>query len=159
MKKIYVLFTVCGALLGAGAVLIGNSLFVSAQASASRGVTGVWFVKFPEAPFPYHMMTFNADGTVQQANPDAGDRHTSDSDGMGVWVKDGSKIKGKFVEVTADRSTHAFVSRGEIAFEFSLGKDENTLAGTAVANFYDEAGKLLQGPINATMTGQRVTLP
>jgi hypothetical protein len=159
MKKKYILFTVVGALLGAGAVLIGDGLLVPARASGSRGVTGVWVVKFPEAPFPYHMMTFNSDGTLQQANPDAGDRHTSDSDGMGVWVKDGNKIRGKFVEITADRGSHEFVSRGEIAFEISLGKDDNTLAGTALANFYDESGKLVQGPIHATMTGTRVTLP
>jgi hypothetical protein len=62
-------------------------------------------VKIPEAPFQYHMFVFNSDGTMQQANPDAGDPNTSDSNGMGVWVPDGHRIKGKFVEVTADRTT------------------------------------------------------
>jgi len=32
-------------------------------------IVGAWFVKDPDAPFPYHMYVFNADGTMQQANP------------------------------------------------------------------------------------------
>ena len=52
-----------------------------------------WLVKDPNAPFPYHMYVFNGDGTMQQANPDAGDSHGSDSDGKGIWVTDGERIK------------------------------------------------------------------
>jgi hypothetical protein len=44
-------------------------------------IVGAWFVKDPDAPFPYHMFVFNADGTMQQAYPDAGDPRSSDSDG------------------------------------------------------------------------------
>jgi len=29
------------------------------------------------APFPYHMYVFNADGTTQQANPDAQQPHSA----------------------------------------------------------------------------------
>lgn len=58
-------------------------------------VVGAWFVKDIHAPFPYHMYVFNADGTMQQANPDAGDPHASDSDGKGIWVADDDRIKGK----------------------------------------------------------------
>jgi len=94
---------------------------------------------------------------MQQANPDAGDPNTSDSDGKGIWVKDGNKIKGKFVEVTADRTTHAFVSRGEIAFDIAVDGDK--LAGSASARFYDEGNKITRQPISATLTGTRVTLP
>jgi hypothetical protein len=79
-------------------------------------IVGTWIVKTPEAPFPYHMFVFHADGTLVQSNPDAGDPNTSDSNGIGVWVMDATAIKGKFVEVTADRSTRQFVSRGEISF-------------------------------------------
>ena len=39
------------------------------------------------------MYVFNADGTMQQANPDAGDPSTSDSDGKGIWVADGNRIR------------------------------------------------------------------
>jgi hypothetical protein len=79
-------------------------------------VVGTWLVKISEAPFPYHMFVFHSDGTMQQSNPDAGDPNTSDSNGMGVWVAAADRIGGKFVEVTADRTTRRFVSRGEISF-------------------------------------------
>ena len=62
-------------------------------------------MKAPQAPFQYHMFVFHSDGTMEQANLDAEDPHTSDSNGMGVWVLDGDRIRGKFVEVTADRTT------------------------------------------------------
>jgi len=42
------------------------------------------------------MYVFNGDGTLQQANPDAGDPKSSDSDGKGIWVIDGDRIKGKW---------------------------------------------------------------
>jgi hypothetical protein len=32
-------------------------------------IVGTWLVKDSGAPFPYHMYVFNADGTLQQANP------------------------------------------------------------------------------------------
>jgi hypothetical protein len=53
---------------------------------------------------------------MQQANPDAGDLNSSHSIGEGVWVPDGDSIKGKFVEITADRTTRQVVSHGEISF-------------------------------------------
>lgn len=121
------------------------------------GIVGTWFVYDPGAPFKYHMYVFNADGTMQQANPDAGDARTSDSDGKGVWVADGNRIRGKFVEITADRDTHQFVSRGEISFEITV--DGDTFAGTSLARFYDLSGSLIQGPIPTSPSGKRVTLP
>lgn len=112
-----------------------------------------WFVKAPEAPFPYHMFVFNSDGTMQQANPDAGDPNTSDSNGMGVWIPDNDRIKGKFVEVTANRMTHHFVSRGEISF--SIEVNGNTFSSVASAFFYDAEGRRLRGPVAATLKGRR----
>lgn len=117
-------------------------------------IVGTWFVKTPEAPFPYHLFVFHADGTMLQTNPEAGDRNTSDSNGVGVWVVDGPNIKGKFVEIMADRTTHQFVSRGEISF--SLTVNGNTLDGTASASFYDVDGRRLREPLSATMEGQRI---
>ncbi|MGH8137789.1 MAG: hypothetical protein ACREVV_06280 [Steroidobacteraceae bacterium] len=111
-------------------------------------------MKTPEAPFQYHMFIFNSDGTMQQANPDAGDSNSSDSNGMGVWVPDGARIKGKFVEVTADRTTRQFVSRGEISFLIKV--TGNAFSGTASATFYDAGERQLRGPLAATLTGQRV---
>ena len=117
-------------------------------------VVGAWFVKIPEAPFQHHMFVFNSDGTMQQANPDAGDPNTSDSNGMGAWVPDGDKIKGKFVEITADRTTHKFVNRGEISFLVKV--TGNVFEGTASATFYDAEGQRSRGPLAATLEGHRV---
>jgi len=91
---------------------------------------------------------------MQQANPDAGDPNTSDSNGMGAWRTDGDRIKGQFVEVTADRATRQFAGRGEIAFSIKVIRD--TFTGTASANFYDAEGHSLRGPVAATLEGQRV---
>src|SRR5689334_22234407 len=111
----------------------------------SPAIVGAWFVKIPEAPFYYHMFVFHSDGTMQQTNPDAGDPSTSDSNGMGVWVPDSERIKGKFVEVTADRTTRRFVSRGEISFLIKVNGDAFT--GTASAIFDDPTGLRLRGPL------------
>jgi len=118
-------------------------------------VVGTWVVTIPEAPFPLHMFAFHADGTVQQSNPDAGDPNSSDSSAMGVWVAERDGIKGKIVEITADRTTRQFASRGDISF--SLNVNGNALSGTAVASFYDATGRRVRGPVQATMKGQRVT--
>jgi hypothetical protein len=126
----------------------------ASNAGNTSPIVGAWFVKIPEAPFPYHMFLFNADGTMQQANPEAGDPNTSDTNGMGVWVPDGDRIKGKFVEVMADRSTRQFASRGEISF--SIKVTGNAFSGTASAAFYDADGRRLGGPLGATLEGQRV---
>src|SRR5271168_854546 len=91
--------------------------------SKANPIVGAWFVKDPGAPFPYHMYVFNADGTMQQANPDAGDPHSSDSDGKGVWVADGDRIKGKWVEVIADRTSHKFTGRTEISYDVKVYAD------------------------------------
>ena len=82
--------------------------------------------------------------------------NTSDSNGMGVWAPDGGTIKGKFVEVTADRTTRQFVSRGEISFLIRV--NGNAFTGTASAIFYDADGRRLRGPLPATLEGQRIVL-
>ncbi|MDE1992446.1 MAG: hypothetical protein KGI75_08075 [Rhizobiaceae bacterium] len=129
----------------------------AADAAKTDPIVGVWVVKAADAPFPYHMFVFNADGTMQQANPDQGDEGTSDSDGKGIWAAKDGKIVGKFVEITADRATHKFASRGEISYEIAVSGE--TLTGTASASFYDENDKLQRGPFPTPLTGKRVTLP
>ena len=127
-------------------------------AGNSNPIVGTWFVRDPDAPFPYHMYVFNADGTMQQANPDAGDPHSSDSDGKGVWVRDGDFVKGKWVEVTADRATHKYTGRAEISFRVRVSAD--TFTGTISAGSYDVSGNLIDGPTKPTLLeGKRVTLP
>lgn len=118
-------------------------------------IVGTWFLRAPDAPFTRHMFVFNADGTMQQANPDAGNPDNSDSNGKGVWLREGDVIKGKFVEVTANRATAKFVSWGEISFKIT-GTD-NSLAATA--NFFDDNDQLLRGPFPTPLAGRRITLP
>jgi hypothetical protein len=62
--------------------------------------------------------------------------------------------QSKFVEVTADRTTRRFVSRGEISFLIQV--NGNVLSGSASAVFYDENGRQTKGPLIATLEGQRV---
>jgi hypothetical protein len=143
--------------LALGLAAQAGCVSVSVHERSTASIVGAWIVKYDKAPFPYHMQVFNADGTMQQANPDAGNPNESDSDGMGVWVAEGKRIRGKWVEIRADRATHAYIGRGEISFEATLSG--NTFAGTAKAMIYDPAGKLVAGPIDTPVSGERVTLP
>jgi hypothetical protein len=122
--------------------------------SDTAAIVGAWVVKAPEAPFPLHLFVFHADGTVQQSNPDAGDPNTSDSNLMGAWLPSGDGFKGRLVEITADRTTHQFASRGEISF--TLKVSGNAFSGTASAVFYDANGRPVTGPLQATLEGERV---
>jgi hypothetical protein len=87
------------------------------KGQVSSGIVGAWVVKIPDAPFPMHMFVFHSDGTVEQSNPDAGDPNASDSNLMGAWRAVGDEYRGKLVEITADRTTRQFATRGEISFE------------------------------------------
>jgi hypothetical protein len=131
---------------------------VPGKVSKLNPVVGAWYVKDTDAPFPYHMYVFNGDGTMQQANPDAGDPHASDSDGKGIWVTDGDRVRGKWVEVTADRATHKFTGRVEITYEFSVSGD--LFVGTSSARSYDANDILTAGPTApGPFGGKRVTYP
>jgi len=125
-----------------------------ASVGHEQAIVGTWVVRDSAAPFPVHMYVFNADGTMQQANPDAGDANTSDSDGKGVWVTEGGRIKGKWVEITADRATHKFAGRGEIAFSLSVEGD--VFDGTETAQFFDADDRMIGGSLASTLKGARV---
>jgi hypothetical protein len=130
----------------------------SAMSRVSDPIVGAWLVKDPNAPFPYHLYVFNADGTMQQANPDAGDAHGSDSDGKGIWRTSGTHVAGKWVEVVADRATHMYAGRLEISFEITVNGDAYT--GTETVRSYDAAGNLTASPATPEpLVGKRVTLP
>jgi len=125
--------------------------------SKANPIVGAWLVKDSAAPFPYHMYVFNADGTMQQANPDAGDPRTSDSDGKGIWIQDGDRIKGKWMEVVADRATHQFAGRMEISYGIKVNVD--TFSGSETVRSYSTNGALSEGPSSPTpIEGKRVTL-
>jgi hypothetical protein len=121
-------------------------------------IVGAWIVKDPAAPFPYHMYVFNADGTMQQANPDAGDPHASDSDGKGVWVARGGRIVGRWVEITADRGTRKYSGRTEITFVIFV--DGDALTGTESVKSYDAKENVTDVPAaGKRFEGRRVALP
>ncbi|HXS05295.1 MAG TPA: hypothetical protein VN723_00790 [Rhizomicrobium sp.] len=128
-----------------------------AVAAANNAIVGTWFIKDEKAPFPFHIYVFNADGTMQQTNPDAGDPRTSDSDGKGIWAAKGDHIVGKWVELTADRATHKFAGSLEIAFEAKVEGDR--LKGTRSALPLDTDWKPQGSPRQGSFTGRRVTLP
>lgn len=124
-------------------------------ASSNNPIVGTWVVHDAKAPFPMHMYVFNADGTMQQANPDAGDSHGSDSDGKGIWVVNGGHVRGKWIEVMADRDTHHFTGRGEYSFEILVLGDR--LNGNGTMRLFDTNSKSIGG-IPTTFTGERVML-
>ena len=129
----------------------------TSAAANPNAVVGVWIVRDETAPFPFHMYVFNADGTMQQANPDAGNARTSDSDGKGIWVAKGVRIVGKWVEITADRATHKFAGRLDLSFDLKV--DGDRLTGIRSAQPFDVDGKPSGGPFQGPFTGTRVTLP
>ena len=98
----------------------------------SNPVVGAWLVREVGAPFPYHMYVFNADGTMQQANPDAGDKTTSDSDGKGVWV---------------------------VKLSYDIAVKGNSFVGSATFRSYDVNGAMVDGRSHSTLSGERVALP
>ena len=118
-------------------------------------VVGVWVVRAPEAPFPDHVFTFHADGTMVQANPEAGNPASSDSVGMGVWRADGDVVRGRFVEVRADRASGRPGGTGVVAFEVRVTGDAFT--GRAEATFRDPEGGA-SGPHPTALAGTRFGL-
>jgi hypothetical protein len=70
------------------------------------------------------------------------------------WRSAGEEYQGNLVEITADRVTHKFASRGEIAFELKV--TGNAFTGTASAVFFDATGRRIKGPIRVQMEGDRV---
>lgn len=121
-------------------------------------IVGTWLVHDPNAPFPYHLYVFNSDGTMHQANPDAGDARSSDSDGKGAWLARGDRVEGKWVELLADRGTHQYTGRLEITFQLSVSGD--SLTASENAHVFDANGQPRPAPATAKpLTGKRVTVP
>lgn len=119
---------------------------------------GTWLVQDPNAPFPYHLYVFSADGTMHQANPDAGDPRTSDSDGKGVWRANGERVEVKWVELTADRTTHRYAGRLELTMQITVKGDSLTAFETV--KVFDATGGAATAPETPkALLGTRVTLP
>ncbi|WP_254205390.1 hypothetical protein [Nocardia alni] len=116
-------------------------------------IVGVWEVHAEGAPFEYHVMTFHADGTMLQSNPDHGNRTTSDSNGMGAWHADGPQVSGAFLEFTVDRKNPDAIHKGIVRFELTMRDNEFT--GSATAMFYEPTGTPTRGPLTSHLTGTR----
>jgi hypothetical protein len=119
-------------------------------------VVGVWEVNVGGAPFGPHLFTFHSDHTFLSSNPDAGDPSTSDSDGEGIWQDLGrNKVKGKFKEYDADRTSHQFV--GILTVTYTITVIGDTFTGNATATETAPDGTVLgSGP--ATFTATRMKL-
>ena len=128
----------------------------NAEQSRPQPIVGTWLVEDPNAPFPHHLYVFNADGTMHQANPDAGDPRTSDSDGKGAWELRGDRIEGKWVELMADRTTHQYAGRLEVTMQISVSGD--SLSATESVRVFDATGALAPAPATPKrLTGTRIT--
>lgn len=127
------------ALLFSGFAIIG--VWGCNEARTPNSVVGAWMVHHSAAPFSHHMYVFNADGTMQQANPDAGNART-----MEVRRDE-----------TGPRNACLHWPGGDISFDFAVNGD--ALTGSATARFFDPGGTLVEGPFETDMTGTRVTLP
>lgn len=125
------------------------------RAANDHKINGSWYVNAVGAPFQPHVMVFHDDNTLMIDNPEAGDPHTSDSVGVGPWDKTGpDTIKGKFVEVNADRTTNLFASNLVVTFTLTLTGD--TFTGPAEADYYDANWVHTDGPFPATLNGKRI---
>ncbi len=127
------------------------------DAARAHPIVGTWLVQDPNAPFPYHLDVFSGDGTMHQANPDAGDPRTSDSDGKGIWVARGEHIEGKWVELMADRTTHRYAGRLELTMQIDVRGD--SLTASEVAKVFDATGAPVPAPATPTLVrGARIML-
>ena len=70
----------------------------------------------------------------------------------------GGQIKGKWVEVLADRTTHQFAGRQEVTYDIWVIGDSYT--GTETVRSYDATGNSNAGPATpAQFEGKRVKFP
>ncbi len=128
------------------------------DAPRANPIVGTWLVQDPNAPFPHHLYVFNADGTMQQANPDAGNPRGSDSDGKGAWQARGDRTEAKWVELSADRTTHQYAGRLEFTMQITVKGDSLTAFETV--KVFDAAGAAAPAPETPKpLLGSRIRLP
>ena len=119
-------------------------------------VVGVWEVSVGNAPFGPHLFTFHSDHTFLSSNPDAGDPHTSDSDGEGVW-EGWNTVKGIFKEYDATRPPATGNFAGVLTVTYTIKVKGDSFTGKASATLTDPAGDVVPGfPMPATFTAYRL---
>lgn len=158
-KKMWGLLVLPAAVLAVSVLALNHA--PSAKADSSGSIVGAWQVDAVGAPFQPHVAAFHSDQTMEIDNPEAGDPHTSDSVGYGPWAAsqtgDNNSIRGKFVEINADRTTNQFVSK--LVVTYTVRVTGNSFTGPAEATYYNPDGSLQAGPFPATLNGSRITLP
>jgi hypothetical protein len=82
-------------------VAVGRLVWIGTRDERMDPVVRAWYITAPDAPFPHHVFTFHQDGTMSQANADAGDQQSGDSDGAGTWTRRGRSMVGVLAETTA----------------------------------------------------------
>jgi len=145
--------------VGLVAVAVGANVMAanaSRQAPPAARVEGAWYVDTLGAPFTPHLFAFHPDGILHITFPDAAERTNSAGMGIGVWERQGSQVRGKFLENNADKATNLFTSNLIVTFMLTLVSADQFL-GQASASYYDARGRLMQGPFPATLKGQRIT--
>ncbi|HYO55189.1 hypothetical protein [Archangium sp.] len=140
-------------------LLAGGGPAVAQNApKAADALVGAWVVEADGAPFKQHLFVFHADHTMLQSNPPAGNRMTSDSNGIGVWRHEkGREFIGKFVEHNADHETGQFLTQLTVSYRITV--NGSTFTGTAEANYKNAEGVHVRGPLPAKLRGTRITLP
>lgn len=83
------------------------------------------------------------------------DGTAEDSEGVDT---EGGEIKGKGLEVIADRASHKYTGRLEISFRIRVNGD--TFVGAESVRAFDAAGNAAEGPLTSDkIEGKRVTIP
>ncbi|HSX16500.1 MAG TPA: hypothetical protein VLH86_00155 [Patescibacteria group bacterium] len=129
------------AVLSVGFAFANNGKAAAGHEDTSKAIVGAWEVT-ADAPYPPHLFTFNADGTMSttnptnvQENPSAAHGGTNDSVGMGAWktVKQHGTtyIVGTFEELNAFADNHQPTDTLSVSFKITV--TGNVLDGPAQA--------------------------
>lgn len=135
LSKKLLLVPVVIAALTVGFALSENSGRAAADGDAtSRAIVGAWEVT-ADAPYPPHLFTFHADGTMSTTNPtnvqeNASDPRggTNDSLGMGTWKavnENGTKyVVGTFEQLNAYADNHQPTDKLSVSFKIKVKGNE-----------------------------------
>lgn len=130
------------------------------QPQEGASIVGAWRVDAEGAPFVPHVALFHADGTCLIHNPDAGNPHSSDSLGVGVWKVDEDRpntIMGVFEEIAADRASHQYVHQLRVTFTLTL-EGAHAFTGPAEATYSTAQGTKQHETHPAKLIGTRILL-
>ena len=133
---------------------------VDLAGDSSQLFTGTWIGAVTPAqaePPPFHeLITFHADGTLDETENDLTAPPFFSTVGKGAWRRSpssGRVITYTEVHLIYDPTTSAFMGTLEVRGRIVLGSDGNTFSGQGKATAFDPNGNVLfqgNGPITAT---------